>query len=70
MANCKHTYEVLDIEKKAVKYRYTTDFYRTTRFYCTKCCVIQIKIENENYSIHADDRPAWTYNIKNIVECL
>lgn len=64
---CEHNYELLDVEKKETRYRFNSNFTRTTRFFCTKCVEIKERIDNSTHSLN-ENPPSWTQGIKNVTE--
>ncbi len=61
-----HTFKLLDVEKRRdSEARYSDTYFRTTRLFCEKCAEIKEVKESVTFNINDDDRPDWTFNIKN-----
>lgn len=60
----KHFYQPLDVEKsKDTSARYTNEYHRTTRLFCTECGETKETKESVSFGHDQTNRPDWTYNI-------
>jgi len=60
----KHTFQLLDVEKrKDTSARFSDHYYRTTRLFCSECGEIKEVKDSISFNINDTDRPDWTYNI-------